>query len=88
VLTCTGALSRNRGLGLALARGRTKDAVERETRMIAEGARTVVSAVALGRRHGVSMPISTEVSAVLFDGKAPHAALTSLLSRATRPEDD
>jgi glycerol-3-phosphate dehydrogenase (NAD(P)+) len=88
VLTCTGALSRNRGLGLALARGRTRDAVERETRMIAEGARTVVSAVALGRRHGVSMPISTEVSAVLFDGKAPHAALTSLLSRATRPEDD
>ncbi len=88
VLTCTGGLSRNRGLGLALARGQTQAAVERETRMIAEGARTVTSALALGRRLGVSLPISTEVGAVLFDGKSPRAAVTSLLGRAARPEDD
>jgi glycerol-3-phosphate dehydrogenase (NAD(P)+) len=88
VLTCTGSLSRNRSLGVALARGRTQVAVERETRMIAEGARTVASALALAERHGVSMPICAEVAAVLFDGKRPADALASLLSRATRPEEE
>jgi glycerol-3-phosphate dehydrogenase (NAD(P)+) len=87
VLTCTGSLSRNRGLGLALAQGRTRAAVEAETRMIAEGARTVTSALWLARRHGVRMPICAEVGAVLFEGKAPQAALASLLERAARPED-
>jgi glycerol-3-phosphate dehydrogenase (NAD(P)+) len=87
VLTCTGTLSRNRGLGLALARGRTQAAVEAETRMIAEGARTVTSALWLAGRHAVRMPICVEVGAVLFDGKPPEAALRSLLDRAARPED-
>ena len=86
VLTCTGSLSRNRRLGIELARGRTQAAVEGETRMIAEGARTVVSALALARRHGVSMPIAAEVGAVLFEGKSPREALRALLARATRPE--
>lgn len=86
VLTCTGSLSRNRRLGIELAHGRTQAAVENETRMIAEGARTVVSALALARRHGVSMPIAAEVGAVLFEGKSPREALGALLARATRPE--
>ena len=88
VLTCTGGLSRNRALGMALARGRTQAAVEGETRMIAEGARTVTSALALARRHGVSLPICAEVGAVLFEGKPPADAVAALLGRATRPEDD
>lgn len=87
VLTCTGTLSRNRGLGLALAQGRSRSTVEAETRMIAEGARTVASAMALAARHRVSLPICAEVHGVLFDGKAPAAALGSLLGRAPRPED-
>src|SRR5207249_422274 len=85
VLTCTGSLSRNRQLGIALTRGRTVAAVERETRMVAEGVRTVTSALALARRHSVSMPICEEVGAVLFEGKAPTEALTSLLERPLRP---
>ena len=88
VLTCTGALSRNRALGMALARGRTQAALEDETRMIAEGARTVVSALALARRHCVSLPICSEVGEVLFGGKAPADALAALLGRAMRPEHD
>lgn len=87
VLTCTGSLSRNRGLGLALARGETRAAVEERTRMIAEGARTVASALALAGRHRVSLPICAEVSAVLRDGKPPAAALAALLGRAWRAED-
>jgi glycerol-3-phosphate dehydrogenase (NAD(P)+) len=88
VLTCTGSLSRNRALGMALATGQSLEAVESRTRMIAEGARTVRSALALARRHGVSLPICGEVAAVLFDKKGPREALEALLSRAARPEDD
>jgi glycerol-3-phosphate dehydrogenase (NAD(P)+) len=87
VLTCTGSLSRNRALGVALAQGQTQAAVEGETRMIAEGARTVASALALARRHGVGLPICAEVAAVLFERKPARDALQSLLARATRPED-
>jgi glycerol-3-phosphate dehydrogenase (NAD(P)+) len=88
VLTCTGSLSRNRALGVALARGQTAATVERETRMIAEGARTVTSALALAERQGVSLPICREVGAVLFDAKPPAQALAALLSRAARPEEE
>jgi glycerol-3-phosphate dehydrogenase (NAD(P)+) len=88
VLTCTGSLSRNRQLGMALTRGETVAAVERETRMVAEGVRTATSALALARRHGVSMPICEEVGAVLFGGKAPTDALASLLERPPRREEE
>jgi glycerol-3-phosphate dehydrogenase (NAD(P)+) len=87
VLTCTGSLSRNRQLGMALARGESAAAVERETRMIAEGVRTVTSALALARKHAVTMPICEEVGAVLFAGKPPADALASLLERPLRRED-
>ena len=87
VLTCTGSLSRTRALGMALARGESRDAVEGQTRMIAEGARTVASALALAARHGVALPICAEVGAVLFQGKSPSDALATLLGRAARPED-
>lgn len=87
VLTCTGSLSRNRQLGMALARGESAAAVERETRMIAEGVRTVTSALALARKHAVAMPICEEVGAVLFAGKPPADALASLLERPLRRED-
>jgi glycerol-3-phosphate dehydrogenase (NAD(P)+) len=86
VLTCTGGLSRNRALGMALAQGRTQAALEGETRMIAEGARTVRSALVLAERHGVSLPICAEVGEVLFAGKPPADALATLLGRAMRPE--
>ena len=55
--------------------------------MIAEGARTVVSALALARRYSVSLPICHEVGAVLFDGKPPAEALVSLLERPLKRED-
>jgi len=54
--------------------------------MIAEGARTVRSALVLARRHGVTLPIWQEVGAVLFEGKAPATALGALLGRAPTRE--
>src|SRR2546429_2654964 len=88
VLTCTGSLSRNRQLGIALTRGQTVAAVQRETRIVGEGEPAVTSALALARRHSVSMPICEEVGAVLFEGKAPTEALTSLLERPLRREEE
>ena len=87
VLTATGTLSRNRALGMALARGETLAAASASTRMVAEGVPTVRSALALARRHRVEMPIGAEVAAVLFEGKAPADALATLLGRSTKRED-
>jgi glycerol-3-phosphate dehydrogenase len=47
----------------------------------------VASALALAARHGVALPIATEIAAVLFEGKAPAGALASLLGRAATRED-
>jgi glycerol-3-phosphate dehydrogenase (NAD(P)+) len=88
VLTCTGSLSRNRALGREIARGRPLAEVEAGTPMIAEGVRTVSSALALARKAGIAMPICREVGAVLFDGKPAEEALYALLSREPRPEDE
>jgi len=87
VLTATGTLSRNRSLGMALARGDSLSAASGKTLMIAEGVPTVRSALALASRYRVSMPICAEVAAVLFDGKPAADALTSLLGRAPTRED-
>ena len=87
VLTCTGGLSRNRALGVALGRGTSLAVAEGGTRMIAEGVRTVRSALALAQRHRVRLPICEEVGAVLFDGKSPAEALDALLGRAATRED-
>jgi glycerol-3-phosphate dehydrogenase (NAD(P)+) len=56
--------------------------------MIAEGARTVTSALALASRHGVTLPICAEVGEVLFAAKPPAEALAALLDRAMRSEHD
>ncbi len=88
VLTCTGSLSRNRALGMALARGESREAVQGATRMVAEGVPTVRSALALARERGVTLPICAQVGAVLFEGKAPAEALASLLERAMTREDE
>ncbi len=88
VLTCTGSLSRNRALGREIACGRTLAQVEAGSRMIAEGVRTVSSALSLARAAGVAMPICQEVNAVLFEGKSVGEALQSLLSREPRPEEE
>lgn len=88
VLTATGTLSRNRALGLRLGRGeRYRPDAGEAPHMIAEGVPTVRTALALAKRHGVSLPICAEVAAVLFEEKAPADAMTALLERRARPED-
>ena len=88
ILTCTGALSRNRKLGLALAAGSSLAEWQAGTRSVAEGVLTTRAALALARKVGVAAPITAEVAAVLFEGKPAREALGALLSREVRPEEE
>jgi glycerol-3-phosphate dehydrogenase (NAD(P)+) len=86
VLTATGALSRNRSLGAELGRGRTLPEILSERRTVAEGVTTARSAVELGQRTGVELPIASEVSRILFEGKAPRQAIRDLMERELKAE--
>jgi len=86
ILTATGALSRNRSLGVALGQGQTFEQAQAGKQTVAEGVNTARTAVALGERHGVELPIAREVSDVLFRGKAPRQAVTDLMERDLKAE--
>lgn len=86
VLTCTGALSRNRHVGQALGRGLTLEQALAETGMVAEGVRTTPAACALAARQGVEMPIAAQMKAVLQEGKPPREALEELMLRSLKRE--
>jgi glycerol-3-phosphate dehydrogenase (NAD(P)+) len=88
VLTCTGALSRNRSLGIELGKGRTLQDVLDERHTVTEGVDTTVSTVALARREGVEMPIAGMVHRILFDGYTAKAAVQELMARELRAEQD
>jgi glycerol-3-phosphate dehydrogenase (NAD(P)+) len=86
VLTCTGALSRNRHVGIELARGRSVDDVLSGMKMVAEGVRTTDAALALGARHGVELPITAQVAELLGGRKDARTALYDLMLRPQRAE--
>lgn len=88
VLTCTGALSRNRAVGVEIGRGRRLDDVLAERETVAEGVVTARSARDLADRAGVEMPIVTAVCRILFEGAPVEGAVTDLMSRAPRGEQD
>jgi glycerol-3-phosphate dehydrogenase (NAD(P)+) len=88
VLTCTGALSRNRQVGRALGSGRPLAEVTGSTHMVAEGVRTTLAACALAERSGVEMPIAVQMRAVLYEGKPPRDALEDLMLRSLKREVD
>jgi glycerol-3-phosphate dehydrogenase (NAD(P)+) len=88
VLTSTGNLSRNRHVGVELGRGRSLDEILAGMRMIAEGVRTTGAAVALGARHGIELPITAEMAAVLDGRRSPVEALDALMGRRQRAEVD
>jgi glycerol-3-phosphate dehydrogenase (NAD(P)+) len=86
ILTTTGDLSRNRGLGVALARGETLEQYRAAHRSVAEGANTSKAGVALGRRSGVELPITQKVCEVLFSGKPAREGIAELMARELKPE--
>lgn len=86
ILTATGALSRNRTLGVALARGERLADYTATHRSVAEGVNTARSAAGLAAHHGVELPITAQVAAILFDGKEPRQAVADLMERTLKAE--
>ncbi|HYC58915.1 MAG TPA: NAD(P)H-dependent glycerol-3-phosphate dehydrogenase [Thermoanaerobaculia bacterium] len=86
VLTCTGALSRNRTVGVLLGKGQTLEEILRDAKFVAEGIKTSKSARALSERHQIEMPIATEMCHVLYDGESPRAGLQRLMTRTLKAE--
>jgi glycerol-3-phosphate dehydrogenase (NAD(P)+) len=86
VLTCTGSLSRNRHVGIELARGRPLVEILASMKMIAEGVKTTNAALALGARHGVELPIATQMAAVLDGRSDVRTAVEVLMLRPQRAE--
>src|SRR5580698_7566005 len=86
VLTCSGELSRNRHVGLELARGRTIEDITGSMSMVAEGVETCAAAVGLGAKFGVDLPIIQQMHAVIHRGKSPQEALRDLMERTLKGE--
>ncbi len=87
VLTCTGGLSRNRSVGVELGRGRKLPGILAGMHgMVAEGVFTTTAAVGLARAHGVEMPITEQMHAILHEGKSPHDAIYELMTRSGKSE--
>src|SRR5437870_7231110 len=86
VLTCTGELSRNRRVGLLLARGESLDAILKQLGHVAEGVVSAPAVEALATEKRVDMPITRAVCAVLFRGTPPRDAVQELLARDPREE--
>ncbi|WAC09013.1 MAG: NAD(P)-dependent glycerol-3-phosphate dehydrogenase [Thermodesulfobacteriota bacterium] len=88
VLTCTGALSRNRKVGIQLGQGMSLDHIIKSSKMIAEGIKTAKSVYRLAKRHKVEMPIVEQVYRILYQNKDPRKAVSDLMGRSLRYELD
>lgn len=86
VLTCTGTLSRNRHVGVELARGRPLPDILASMKMVAEGVRTTDAALALAARHGIELPIAAKVAELLAGRTDARTALEELMLRPQRSE--
>lgn len=86
VATCNSTQSRNHQVGFALGRGKALDDIVSEMSMVAEGVKSTRGVLALAERHGVEMPIATQVGRVLYEGIDPSDALSELMTRAAKSE--
>jgi glycerol-3-phosphate dehydrogenase (NAD(P)+) len=86
VLTTCGALSRNRALGVALARGESLAGFVASHRAVVEGVYTARVALRLADQARVEMPIAVKVAQCLFEGKPPRQAIMELMERTPKPE--
>ncbi|MFZ0036842.1 MAG: NAD(P)H-dependent glycerol-3-phosphate dehydrogenase [Candidatus Acidiferrales bacterium] len=86
VLTCTGALSRNRSVGVELGKGRKLEEIIGAMRMVAEGVPTTAAAQTIAKRMGIEMPITEQMHAVLYEGRAPLDAIRELMERRLKGE--
>lgn len=86
ILTCAGELSRNRRVGLEIARGKKIREVLAGTRMVAEGVRNTRSVHLLAQKLKVEMPIVDQMCQVLYEDKDPMSAVRDLMQRSLKRE--
>lgn len=86
MLTCTGDLSRNRRLGLALGNGKTVEQAVAEIGQVVEGVNSAVEVQRLAQEHGISMPISKQVNGIIHHGWDPVEGVARLLAREQKAE--
>jgi len=86
ILTCAGELSRNRRVGLQIAKGRKVSNILAGMRMVAEGVRNTRSVRLLAQRLEVEMPIVEQMCQVLYKGKDPMGAVRDLMQRTLKRE--
>ena len=86
VLTCTDDQSRNRRLGLGLARGLDLHDIQNDIGQAIEGARTAAAVHSLALEYGIEMPISEQIHLVIMKQRTPREAVQSLLSRERKAE--
>jgi len=86
VLTCTGALSRNRHVGIELGKGRALGEILANMKMVAEGVETAAPLLALAREQQIEMPITEQVDAILHRGKSPAEAIRNVMERPLKRE--
>ena len=86
VLTCTGELSRNRTVGIELARGRSAGEIVESMAMVAEGVDTAAAALELARRYNTQLPITEQMDLILRGRRSPREAIRELMERTLRDE--
>jgi glycerol-3-phosphate dehydrogenase (NAD(P)+) len=86
VLTCTGDLSRNRGVGIELAKGRKLKDIVDHMAMIAEGVETTSAGVDLARKYNVDLPITSQMDTILRGERSPRDAIRELMERTLKNE--
>ncbi len=86
VLTCTGELSRNRTVGMELAKGRSLDEIVSSMTMIAEGVETTSAAVGLALKLNLELPITQQMDLILRGIRSPREAIRELMERTLKNE--
>lgn len=86
IVTCASMHSRNRKAGYLIGQGKSMQEAMDEVKMVVEGVYSAKAAAALAKKYSVSMPIVSEVNAVLFEGKNPAEAVDDLMQRELRSE--
>ena len=86
ILTATGDLSRNRRVGLALAKGDALSDIVRSIGHVAEGVSTAPALLALAKQASVEVPITESVCRLLQGEISPDQAIAQLMSREPKDE--
>jgi glycerol-3-phosphate dehydrogenase (NAD(P)+) len=88
IVTCASQHSRNRRAGFLIGQGMGAAEAMAEVRMVVEGVNSAKAAIALGKRHGVALPIIEAVNRVLFEGRPPAEEVAGLMGRAGKAEHE